>query len=459
MSREYGSGNIEEYAPGKWRVRTRIEGKLQTVASGLTEARAREYADALVALQVKADEFTVRHLVELVRAERLRRSDLKPSTLRGERGIWTAIIAEFGATRAVDLARVHIKNWIDRAVSPSTKRNRLNSMRYAFAYAVERELVAANPCDGIQIRGKAGKTPKTELLSKLLRPEHQNALLRELREPKRLKLSEHAKQDEAKRKLLLASVLFALGTGCRLSEQWGVKREDVSESGILIRRSEANASPKSGDWREVPRLPPTDEALRLLGELRSAFPALAKSEWLFPGWRGEQRRWNKHPKGWVELFRACKIPYRNWHWLRHTTATALLAGWWSETDHTWSLEEVRALLGHASVTTTEIYAQLLDDKAFKAAEKTFQSRSSDSERVIVKFREKQESQLPESNWRPTVYETGAKQSDNAGLADKSLQNRNSDDRAWLRKAIRTAEQGSEIFGPWDLTRARKVVAS
>lgn len=450
MKRQYGAGNIEEYAPGKWRVRTRIEGKIKTIGTGLSKRQAEEYANAVVAVRIRTEGFTMRNLVELVRAERLRNPELKPSTIRGERSIWDAIASHFGQQLVTETDRRAVKDWLKRTTNANTRRNRLNCLRTAFAHAIDLELIKHNPCEGLK-PGKVGKLSKSELMTNLIHPGHQAALIQELLVPQRLRLSVVPKQDELRRRFLLASVLFALGTGCRLSEQWGVKREDVSPDGVTICRSEANAAPKSGDWRTVPLLPATQAALRILASLRREVPALASSAWLFPGWRGEQRRWNKPPKGWHEMLRAARVPVRPWHWLRHTCATALVAGWWSESGEPWSLEEARALLGHASVTTTEIYAQLLDDKAFRAAEKTFQKRSSLKGPAAIDFSSVfAESQLGESDPRPTVYETAGTVNVDAGLASESLQNWSGPDLAWARRAVEASP--AETFGPWNLDR-------
>ncbi len=45
----------------------------------------------------------------------------------------------------------------------------------------------------------------------------------------------------------------------------------------------------------------------------------------------------------------------HWHLLRHTFASSLVAGWWGRR---WSLEEVRQVMGHSSITVTERYAHL-----------------------------------------------------------------------------------------------------
>lgn len=56
-----------------------------------------------------------------------------------------------------------------------------------------------------------------------------------------------------------------------------------------------------------------------------------------------------------------------WHSFRHTCAAALVSGMWGRS---WSLEEVKGLLGHESISTTERYAHLADSALRKAAAET-----------------------------------------------------------------------------------------
>lgn len=49
MARKHKTGSVEEYAPGKHRVRTRIDGKLATIGSGMTKPAAERYADSISA--------------------------------------------------------------------------------------------------------------------------------------------------------------------------------------------------------------------------------------------------------------------------------------------------------------------------------------------------------------------------------------------------------------------------
>jgi integrase len=385
MARKHKTGSVEEYAPGKHRVRTRIDGKLATVNSGMTKASAERYADAISAYRAEQSQLTFAALIEMARLERQRRKgkSLKTSTIRQEQSTLSLLAKSLGHIRVAEMQTRDIREYLKTVDSVSTQRNRLNLIRYALQMAVDDDVISVNIADSVKLKRESGRLKKSELLAELIWPFQQQALIDKLTEPGRFTLStDKPSLDLLRRQLLLAACLFALGTGCRLSEQWGVKRVDVSEDRILISRSVANEAPKSGDWREVPILPPTAAALRILERVREAHPAIAKSEWLFPGERGDQRKWSAAPRGWSELLKAAKVGHRNWHWLRHTCATSLLCGWWGEP---WTLEQVKAILGHSSVTTTEIYAQLLDDAAFKAAEKSFQIRSRKREVGNVEF--------------------------------------------------------------------------
>lgn len=56
-----------------------------------------------------------------------------------------------------------------------------------------------------------------------------------------------------------------------------------------------------------------------------------------------------------------------WHDLRHTCASACVSGWWGRR---WTIEEVAALLGHATTTTTQRYAHLGESALAQAARET-----------------------------------------------------------------------------------------
>lgn len=69
--------------------------------------------------------------------------------------------------------------------------------------------------------------------------------------------------------------------------------------------------------------------------------------------------------GWPVLRKAAKVrPEVRWHDLRHTCASHLVSGTWGRA---WRLEEVQAVLGHSSSTTTQRYAHLAPEALMGAA--------------------------------------------------------------------------------------------
>jgi integrase len=59
--------------------------------------------------------------------------------------------------------------------------------------------------------------------------------------------------------------------------------------------------------------------------------------------------------------------YVRWYDLRHTCASSLLCGWWSDP---WTLAEVQAYLGHSSPLMTARYAHLADSALKAKVKKT-----------------------------------------------------------------------------------------
>jgi integrase len=108
-----------------------------------------------------------------------------------------------------------------------------------------------------------------------------------------------------------------------------------------------------------------------------------------------------------------RMPVR-WHDLRHTCAAALVSGMWGRR---WSLEEVKGLLGHESVTTTERYAHLAQSALKTAAAETGGPADKPTRKPTQKKKQDEgsgakslkslRSHLRDLNSRPTVYETVA----------------------------------------------------
>jgi integrase len=324
--------NIEEHpkGAGKYRVRTRSDGKLVTVVSGVSLAQAEAAADAFVR-SAEADD--IRDGVTL-KAFGLGFLDRREG--KGVRGIatdrvyWNKHIAaaEFGDTPVNMIRRRDCLDWLDglQGLAYRSKKKVLSLLRVALDEALDRELIESNPARSVKVHRSGDRTAVDDLAG-ILSPAEQQALLKAV--PKRYQ----------------PLVVFALTTGLRRSEQWWLKWEDIGDGLMVVRRSVKGLPPKSGHGRTVHLLEPAVRALELAPGRRDFI------------WTGNQGRRTKTPRHWSKWVAAAGITRRvRWHDLRHTCATALLAGWWGRK---WSIDEVCQHLGHSSVTVTERYARKL----------------------------------------------------------------------------------------------------
>jgi len=150
---------------------------------------------------------------------------------------------------------------------------------------------------------------------------------------------------------LILNLLYS--TGLRQAELLTLRDCDISFSA-----AEAKVTGKRNKQRIVP-LPPQllDEIAEWQKERDARHPGLAYPAPLFPG--------NKVSLSKMQLYRIVKDALagttsaaRSPHVLRHTFATSML-------NHGANLDTVKEMLGHASLTTTEIYTHLTFDQLRK----------------------------------------------------------------------------------------------
>ncbi len=369
MIKKVSSSTILEEHPkgsGKWRVRARIginpETKkplLKTLISGVPKAHASEVADAYVEIN------NAQELRQGVTLKAFGVGFLERRKAKGVRAVkqdaysWARHVAAdpIGDLPVSSLERRDIVEWLDRRTTSSRGKNKApvpmhhrtrikirNLLRTALAEAVERGLLPTNPALEVKVH-RSGAATAVDDLEGILTPAEQQALLAAI---------------PAERDRLL--VAFALCTGLRQAEQWWLEWVNVEEDRVIVRRSTGGLPPKSGKPREVYLLPTAKAALAA---------TIGRRGFVFKAPLGGRRQEGKAPSAWPKWIAAAGITrHVTWHDLRHTCATALLAGWWGRK---WSLDEVCRFLGHSSVSVTERYARKLNEsqKLAVAATPTF----------------------------------------------------------------------------------------
>ena len=227
-----------------------------------------------------------------------------------------------------------------QGLARATRARRLSAIRQLYRFAYEEGWRGDNPALQIKGPGKAKRLPKT------LTHDEVDRLLEAV-----------AQGRDALRNACLMQLLYA--TGMRVSELVGlpVAAARGNPRMLLIRG-------KGGKERMVPLSPPAQAALaawlKRRDETEEASKAQGKpaSRFLFPS-RGKEGHLTRHRfyalvkelavAGGVDPTKVTP------HTLRHAFATHLLEG---GAD----LRAIQTLLGHADISTTEIYTHVLDER-------------------------------------------------------------------------------------------------
>ncbi|MEN8831303.1 MAG: site-specific tyrosine recombinase XerD [Pacificibacter sp.] len=230
-------------------------------------------------------------------------------------------------------------------LAQSTRARRLSSIKQLFRFAFEEGWRSDNPT--LQIRGPG----RTKRLPKTLSEEEVSQLLEAARG-----LGRNA--FERVRNTCLIEVLYA--TGMRASELVELPISAVrGDPRMLLVRGKGNKE------RMVPLSPPARDALKNWLTLRDEVEEEARiakgqkpSRFVFPS-RGKSGHLTR--VGFYQLIKEIAVqagisPDKvTPHVMRHAFATHLLA-------HGADLRAIQTLLGHADLSTTEIYTHVLDER-------------------------------------------------------------------------------------------------
>lgn len=225
-----------------------------------------------------------------------------------------------------DIVRRWMEAMMDRGNVASSVNRRLSALRSFYRYALRRNLVEKDPVHGIQ--GPKRKRPLPQFLKEA--------------EMDRL-LDENMWTDCYKDVLARTIIVTFYETGIRISELIGLNDKDVDYINYEIK-----VTGKRDKQRIIPFGDELSETLISYQHRRNA-EMKCESEAFFRTEKGE-RVTDAQVRQIVKtnLSKVSTLKKRSPHVLRHTFATAML-------NHEAGLESVKKLLGHESLSTTEIY--------------------------------------------------------------------------------------------------------
>lgn len=230
--------------------------------------------------------------------------------------------------------RSYLEAMSENNLSERTQARRLSALKHFFKFAVERDIIDADPTQGVEMP----KLPKT--LPKALSMQEMQALL---------SVDADLETPDALRQRAIIEVLYS--TGIRVTELAGLKMADIEASPSPSLR----VTGKGDKQRLVPLSSKAHSTLRTyLENARPAFDSSGQSKWLFPSRQGR-------PLTRQRLFQIVRLAGERAgldlspHQLRHTFATHLL-----ENDA--DLRAVQMMLGHSDLSTTQVYTQVVEDR-------------------------------------------------------------------------------------------------
>lgn len=255
-------------------------------------------------------------------------------------GRWASLSPERVADFVTHLKEMKLRDSAGREkhVATSTVARKIAALKSFFRYLVQTKQIESDPAQGMEapkVRKRLPRTLSSADVERLLAAPGQS------------------NQPKALRDRALLEMLYA--TGMRVSELVSLKLEDVN----LVTNDVRVRSDRGDKERIIPMQERAVQALRAY--LERGRPSLVKNSTdpnaLFLNHRGQKLT---RQGMWLiikEYAEQAGIPFEvTPHTLRHSFAAHMLG------NNKASLGEVQHFLGHASVSTTQIYSQLAGDQ-------------------------------------------------------------------------------------------------
>lgn len=239
-----------------------------------------------------------------------------------------------------DLIRDWMESMMDKGCSATTIQRRLSALRSFYRFGLTRGYVTKNPARGIV--GPKRSRP----LPQFLRESEMNRLLDDM-----------SIGDSYRELLAYIIVLVFYSTGMRLAELVGLDDDNIDFDTRVIK-----VLGKGSKQRLIPFADELEEGLKIYVARRDA-EVVRKDKAFFVDQRGQRvKRGAVQNSVRASLGKVTSMKKRSPHVLRHTFATAML-------NNEAGLESVKKLLGHESLSTTEIYTHTTFEQLKKIYDK------------------------------------------------------------------------------------------
>jgi len=251
-----------------------------------------------------------------------------------------------------DVAPRHVSTYMhslaDEGLAPASRARKLSAIRQFFRFLESEGRVASNPAENITAPGKGRPLPKTLNVAEV------DKLLAAAEA--RIAKADGRERLAALRLNALIELLYA--TGMRVSELVALPRRVLAGDDRVL-----TIKGKGGRERLVPLNPGARAAVAayLAEEAQKMQAGYPHSKWLFPAHSADGHVTRQHlGQELKEVAREAGIePERvSPHVLRHAFASHLL-------DRGADLRAVQQLLGHADISTTQIYTHVLEERLKK----------------------------------------------------------------------------------------------
>jgi integrase/recombinase XerD len=295
----------------------------------------------------QSDETLVELFLDMLAAER-GAGENTLTAYRNDIGDMAAHLRTAGRTisnATTDDLRSFIASLSKRGFKASSSARRLSAVRqmYKFLYAEGKR--GDNPAAVLEGPKRARTLPKVLSIADV------DSLLTRARADSENVAQPRSQRVRAARLLCLLEVVYA--TGLRVSELMALPASAAQrDQRMLIVRG------KGGKERLVPLNKQAKRAMAEYLELRAATEREGRSKWLFPSFGEQGHLTRQHfARELKALGRACGIESERLspHVLRHAFASHLL-------HNGADLRVVQTLLGHADISTTQIYTHVLEER-------------------------------------------------------------------------------------------------